>query len=134
MKIIASSDDPVFARDEPAGTHGHVRDVKCPQQRRRLVIVDVDLAIVEGTHDPALGGMEVDGLDAVGAAGQQFLDLGALDLDAAISGHNGNRAMGVEGNVPFWRAGEGNRATRGRGGTALSISLYFTRHCVGVGS
>jgi hypothetical protein len=37
--------------------------------------------------------------------------------------------MGLEGNVPFWRAGEGNRATRGRGrgGTALSISAYFTR-------
>lgn len=69
LKIIAASDNPVFAGNKPPCTNRHICDVKRPHQRRGLVIVEVDFAIVQSAEDPGLCGVEIDGLDAIGAAG-----------------------------------------------------------------
>ena len=68
MKIIASSDNPVFPGNESARTNRHIGDIEGPQQCRRFVVVDVDFAIVQCAEDPTLGRMEIDGLDAVRSA------------------------------------------------------------------
>jgi hypothetical protein len=80
LKIVTSSNDPILARDEPACTYRDIRDVECPQQQLRVIVVYVDFAIVQGTQDPILGGMKVDCLDTIGATRQEFLDLCSLDL------------------------------------------------------
>jgi hypothetical protein len=80
LEIIAPGDNPIFPCDESSCTDGYFGDIKCPQQRRRLIVVNVDFSIVQGAEDPAFCGMKVDSLDTVGAAGQQLFDLRALDL------------------------------------------------------
>jgi len=80
LKIITSCNDPVFPRNKSTCPHRDICDIECPQQQLCIVVVDVDLAIVQGTQDPGFNRVKIDRLHAIGPAGQEFLDLCPLDL------------------------------------------------------
>lgn len=75
LVIVGPSDEPVLPRDEFRTSHRHLCDLERFDQRPCIVVVDVHVAIVQRGEQPGLGWVEIDGLDAVRARKELFLQL-----------------------------------------------------------
>jgi len=85
LKVITPRDNPVFPRNKPTSAHRNISNIERPKQQLRLIVVNVDLAVVQGTQNPGLDRMKIDGLDTVGPAGQKLLDFCPFDLHTHLS-------------------------------------------------
>ena len=80
VHVVRRSDEPLFPRDELGASDGEVAEIEGLGEGGRLVVPEEDLAGVEGGKGPGLGGVDVDGLDALRASRELLLDVQAERL------------------------------------------------------
>lgn len=73
LKVIRSSNKPIFPSDKLDAPNWNFRHFKRFDDSTRVMIVDVDGAIVETCNQPWLSRMEVDALDAIRPRKELFL-------------------------------------------------------------
>ena len=73
LKVVAAGYEPVFAGDELGASDGDFGYFEGFGELVGCGVVDVDGAVVERCEEPGLGGVEVDGFDAVRAREELFI-------------------------------------------------------------
>lgn len=75
LHVVGAGDDPVLARHELRRSHRQIAHLECLHQGLRLVVPDVDVALIQRAEHPWLRRVEVHALHSVRSGRQLPLDV-----------------------------------------------------------